>query len=338
MRLLIFGDSITYGAWGKEGGWVSRLRKFLDEKILTDKDFYCLVYNLGASGDTTDDLLERFEFETKMRVKEGEEPLFIFSVGGNDAVFINNRNQSITSLPRFRKNIGKLISLARKYTAKIVFIGILPCDESKTTPIPWNTSVSYRNSDIIQLVIFDMDGVLVDVDDYNEGDKKIAVSTWQVVFDKTGIYHEHKRLKEMFIKGEFPSYMEWTDAACRVLQENKLTKEKFLDIIHSRPLMSGAKEALAALKNRGYKTAVITGSFKALAERAQKELGLDFIISHCDLIFDGNGGLQEWKLTPCDFEGKAEYFHKLIQELNIKSLECAYIGDEINDISIFRET
>jgi lysophospholipase L1-like esterase len=36
MRLLIFGDSITYGAWDIEGGWAARLRKFLDGKTLTD--------------------------------------------------------------------------------------------------------------------------------------------------------------------------------------------------------------------------------------------------------------------------------------------------------------
>lgn len=189
----------------------------------------------------------------------------------------------------------------------------------------------------IKLVVFDMDGVLVDVEDYNEGEKKIAVSTWQVVFDKIGIYHEHKRLKEMFIAGKFPSYTEWTDEACKVLQKHGLTKEKFCEIINNRPLINGAKETLIELKNRGYKTAVITGSFQALAERTKNKLGLDFVISHCDLVFDENGNLKEWKLIPCDFEGKAEYFHKLIKELNLSPSECVYIGDEINDILIFKE-
>ena len=69
-QILIFGDSIIYGAWDREGGWAARLRKFLDEKTLTEEDFYCLVYNLGISGDTTEDLLERFEFETEQRIKE----------------------------------------------------------------------------------------------------------------------------------------------------------------------------------------------------------------------------------------------------------------------------
>ena len=118
-----------------------------------------------------------------------------------------------------------------------------------------------------------MDGVLVDIIGYNENGKKVAISTWNTVFDQTGIYHEHERLKELFIKGNFPTYMEWTDEACRVLQKHGLTKDKFMEIINSRPLMKGAEDTLRELKKRGYKVAVITGSFKALAKRIKELLG-----------------------------------------------------------------
>ena len=129
----------------------------------------------------------------------------------------------------------------------------------------------------IKMIFFDMDGVIFDITGYNESGKKVAISTWNAVFDQAGIYREHERLKEMFIKGEFPSYMEWTDEACRVLQKHGLTREKFIKIINSRPLMNGAEETLNKLKKRGYKTAVITGSFEALALRAKKLLGLDYL-------------------------------------------------------------
>jgi len=100
VQILIFGDSITYGAWDKEGGWVRRLRKFLDENY---EDY--LIYNLGISGNNTDDLIERFEFETKQRLKENDETIIIFAIG----------------------------------------VGLTPVDETKTTPIPWNTDKSYKN-------------------------------------------------------------------------------------------------------------------------------------------------------------------------------------------------
>ena len=49
----IFGASITHGSGDfEQGGWVARLRKFLDQKILFDPKHYCLVYELGVSGDS----------------------------------------------------------------------------------------------------------------------------------------------------------------------------------------------------------------------------------------------------------------------------------------------
>jgi len=189
----------------------------------------------------------------------------------------------------------------------------------------------------IKMIFFDMDGVIFDITGYNESGKKVAISAWNAVFDQAGIYREHERLKEMFIKGEFPSYMEWTDEACRVLQKHGLTREKFIKIINSRPLMNGAEETFIELKKRGYKTAVITGSFKALAERAQGLLGIDYIIAHCDLVFNENGSLKQWFLIPCDFDEKMRYLNKLAKELNLNPSQCAFIGDEVNDIPIFKK-
>ena len=76
-QILVFGDSIDLGMWDVEGGWVQRLRRFLDKKTLADSNFYYEVYNLGISGDTAEDLLESFEFETKKRLSNGEEAIFI---------------------------------------------------------------------------------------------------------------------------------------------------------------------------------------------------------------------------------------------------------------------
>ena len=149
-RILVFGDSITYGAWDKEGGWVQRLRKFLDEKSLTDPDFYCLVYNMGVSGNTSNGLLERFEFETKQRLKEGEETIIIFAIGINDSYFVHSENSHRVLTEKFKDNIQKLIKLAQKFSSKIIFVGLTPVDETKTTPIPWDTDKSYRNEYIKQ--------------------------------------------------------------------------------------------------------------------------------------------------------------------------------------------
>jgi len=144
-EILIFGDSIAYGAWDREGGWVQRLRKFLDERNLADPNFRCLVYNLGISGNTSADLLERVEFETEQRLKAGEETIIIYAIGINDSQFVHSKGEHNVPLDEFRENIQKLIELARKYSSKIAFLGLTPVDEVKTTPLPRNPDKSYKN-------------------------------------------------------------------------------------------------------------------------------------------------------------------------------------------------
>ena len=72
--ICVFGDSIAWGASDSEkGGWVERLKIYMGEHRSGN------VYNLGVSGDTTNDLLERFEQEAKAR----ESDVIIFAVGTN---------------------------------------------------------------------------------------------------------------------------------------------------------------------------------------------------------------------------------------------------------------
>ncbi|KPJ56326.1 hypothetical protein AMJ49_05175 [Parcubacteria bacterium DG_74_2] len=147
-RICVFGDSIVYGAWDYEqGGWVQRLRKFLDEKNLSDSDSedYFVVYNLGVSGNNSRDLLERFEFELKQRLKQEGETIIALAIGINDSYFLCDKNDNSVLQEEFRENIQKLIDIAQKFVSKVIFIGLTCVDESKVTPIPWDTNKSYKN-------------------------------------------------------------------------------------------------------------------------------------------------------------------------------------------------
>lgn len=148
VRILVFGDSIAYGAWDKEGGWPARLKKFIHEKNLSDENFYCLLYNLSISGDTTEDLLKRFESEAVLRIEEDEETIIIFAIGINDAHFIHSKNALLSTPEEFRENIQKLILKAKKYSEKIFFVGPTPVGETKTNPLSWNKDKSFKNQNI----------------------------------------------------------------------------------------------------------------------------------------------------------------------------------------------
>jgi lysophospholipase L1-like esterase len=145
-QILIFGDSITYGASDLEGGWVSRLRKHVDQKGLSDPDYYNLVYNLGISGNNTTDVLKRFEFEVQQRIDEEEETVIIFAVGTNDAQLF--KGEFRTEPDQFEKNLQELYALAQKYSQKVIFVGLFPVDESKTTPVSWHKEKFYKIENI----------------------------------------------------------------------------------------------------------------------------------------------------------------------------------------------
>jgi len=138
MNICIFGDSITYGAFDSEkGGWANRLRLHLDSR----DDFEDEVYNLGISGDNTEGILERFDAEIKFR----EPGFLIFAIGINDSQYVISENQNRVPVEKFEQNIKELISRAKKITDKILFVGLTPVDETKTTPIPWNIDKMYKN-------------------------------------------------------------------------------------------------------------------------------------------------------------------------------------------------
>ncbi len=143
VNILVFGASITWGAWDIEGGWVQRLRKFLDKKNTEGKSDL-MVYNLGVSGDTSKWILERFENEIKGRLGE-DKTIIIISAGINDSVWVNKTKKLRVKTEDFEKNINKLIEIARKYSSKILFVGLTPCDEKKVDPIPWAPGWSYKN-------------------------------------------------------------------------------------------------------------------------------------------------------------------------------------------------
>lgn len=144
-QILIFGASTTYGAWDLEGGWAQRLRKYLDKKIINSNyELYYLVYNLGIDGDTTRGILKRFESEAKPRIWEDEETIFIISIGINDTIF-NNKDKSFKCPSKiYKKNLKRLLKLAKKYSEKIIFVGSTPADK-RVDPIPWVPDCSYKN-------------------------------------------------------------------------------------------------------------------------------------------------------------------------------------------------
>jgi lysophospholipase L1-like esterase len=140
-QFLVFGDSIAYGAWDESGGWVQRLRTFIERKYPREH----VIYNMGISGDTSEFLLERLESETKRRSDFGDS-ILIFSIGANDSAIMVDKLWVDEKI--FANNIKKIIEVSRKLSKSTFFVEAVPMDESKTHPVPWDKRVTYTNENI----------------------------------------------------------------------------------------------------------------------------------------------------------------------------------------------
>lgn len=142
MRILIFGDSIVYGAWDTEGGWANRLRKFYDEQKLSGKDEDPpTIFNMGVSGDSTNELVKRFTPEVEARNRYGNMAIVI-SIGTNDSR--TKAGKEFSNTEQYVQNLEKLLNKARQFTDKILFVGFPSCDESRSNPVAWRDT-GYTN-------------------------------------------------------------------------------------------------------------------------------------------------------------------------------------------------
>lgn len=170
--IVIFGDSVGWGAWDEEkGGWVNRLWLFVAKR----KENYVEIYNQSISGGTTETILERFESESKIRSADA----LIFQAGGNDASYRHEPDNFLVQPEKFRENLKEIIKRAKKITDNVVFINFKNCDESKTMPVSW-IDIYYTNENIkrysrimedicLENKVLFLDAGLIDDEDFDDG-------------------------------------------------------------------------------------------------------------------------------------------------------------------------
>lgn len=125
MRVLVFGDSITYGAWDTQAGWVERIKRIAHEKtIQSEGKDKVQVINLGIGGDTSTKILKRMPGEIEARYSASWPFVFIITFGANDERSIDGKIE--TPVEQFEANVKEIISLAKQHSDKILFLGIPP--------------------------------------------------------------------------------------------------------------------------------------------------------------------------------------------------------------------
>ena len=141
-RIVAIGTSSLFGRVDPQGGgYIGRLKSWHEQQAAHNA-----VFNLGISGETTTQMLARFEQELTPRKPD----LILVNTGSNDT-----RHRGTIAAPRdiplitSLENLQSMIVIGRKL-APIVFISIYPILDAETQPL-MDTDYFYLQKDIAEL-------------------------------------------------------------------------------------------------------------------------------------------------------------------------------------------
>jgi len=176
--------------------------------------------------------------------------------------------------------------------------------------------------DTIELVVFDMDGVLTD-----------TISSWKYIHDYFGSSNE--RSVDEYLKGKIDD-MEFIKRDVSLWREygRPVTKDKLVDILSGVSLMKGAKECITVLRDHDIKTAIVSAGLDILAERVAGELGIDIVFAN-GIKTDDHGYLTGEGLLEVRLMYKDEAVRRLSKQLRIPLERIAAVGNSCFDSPMF---
>ena len=180
----------------------------------------------------------------------------------------------------------------------------------------------------IKLVLFDMDGTLLE----GRTIQKFA---------------EEKKFKKELIKllKSKKKFYEITIEIAKLLKD--MQKEELLKIFREIPIQRDCKFVIQKLKKLNIKTAIITDSYKFVAEDLRKRLDIDYTFANNLIskngVFTGEVVIhnKKYQKDPLNSEiysiCKSCILDMLCKKFNIKKNEVIAIGDGIVDIGMLNQ-
>lgn len=133
-KIIVFGDSISYGKWDEEGGWVARVRKYIDQKYNLVDRTNLLIYNLGIPGEVATRMVKRVEPELSSRLVDPDDKvLVLFAIGINDSCPNNWLTGKQTPEKEFKKALKDMAICALDKNCQVAFVGLTPINPNKIT-------------------------------------------------------------------------------------------------------------------------------------------------------------------------------------------------------------
>jgi phosphoserine phosphatase len=187
-----------------------------------------------------------------------------------------------------------------------------------------------------RIVFFDMEGTLLQKE-LHLNDGTVAPSAWTVVAARLGeqCLAAENATKIRWRANEYSGYLEWMRKTIEIHQQFGLTERLFMEVVNSVPFTPNTEAALERIHSHDAVTTVVTGGFKALADRVQRRLRIHHSFAACEYFFHPETGLiDHFNLLPADKAGKVDFMNLTCREYGIDPSECAFVGDGMNDVHL----
>jgi phosphoserine phosphatase len=178
---------------------------------------------------------------------------------------------------------------------------------------------------VLRLVAFDMDGTLVDV-----------ASSWRVVHDHFGDANDDGLRR--FLANEIDDE-EFIRSDIRLWKAHapELSVFDLERILSTVPLMPGASVLVRTLRDRGARTAIVSGGLDLLARRVARELGIDVALAN-GVRVTPEGRLTGEGIVRVPIHGKEGVLAHLQEQLGVGPEETASVGNSEIDVGLFRRS
>jgi phosphoserine phosphatase len=177
----------------------------------------------------------------------------------------------------------------------------------------------------VELVCFDMDGVLIDVG-----------SSWVMIHKHFGVQNEASL--RAYLNGEFDD-KEFIkrDAALWLRQKPKLSRADFEHIFREPPFMPGVENTLETLHAEGIEVAIVSGGVDIMAESVARRLRIPRVSAN-GFVYDREGHITGEGIVRTPLNDKAAAVVRFAKELDIPLERTLSVGNSLPDVSMFEVT
>ncbi len=177
----------------------------------------------------------------------------------------------------------------------------------------------------VDLVCFDMDGVLIDV-----GSSWVMVHRHYNVTNEAGL--------EAYLNGEFDDEeFIRRDAALWLKEQPRINRKHFEEIFQEPPFMGGVQKTIETLVSEGIECAIVSGGVDVMAENVAARLGIHHVCAN-GFVYGDDGHITGEGVVRTPLNDKAKPVLEFARELDVPLERILSIGNSMPDVSMFEVT